>query len=88
VSVPRTSAEQAQAGYEIGRELAALEPGDILTFAERRDGRVTHVGLYVGDGKFIHSASSGVQLSTLSDQDATGLWWHARWVGARRVMER
>jgi cell wall-associated NlpC family hydrolase len=49
---------------------------------------VTHVGLYVGNGRFIHSASRGVQLSLLSPDDPYGKWWYTRWVGARRVLER
>jgi cell wall-associated NlpC family hydrolase len=47
---------------------------------------VTHVGLYVGDGRFIHSVSKGVRLSLLSPDDPYGKWWYTRWVGARRVI--
>jgi len=85
ISVPRTSGEQARAGEKVDRELDALEPGDILTFSTR-GGPVTHVGLYVGEGRFIHSASRGVQLSLLSPDDPYGRWWHKRWVGARRIV--
>jgi cell wall-associated NlpC family hydrolase len=87
VSVPRTSLEQAQVGREMGRDLSTLLPGDILTFASQPGASVAHVGLYVGNGRFIHSASGGVQISVLSDQDPVGKWWWARWIGARRVME-
>jgi cell wall-associated NlpC family hydrolase len=48
---------------------------------------VSHVGLYIGDGRFIHSASRGVQISVLSDDDPYGRWWFKRWVGARRIIE-
>jgi cell wall-associated NlpC family hydrolase len=65
--------------------LAALAPGDLLTFSNR-GGPVTHVGLYVGEGRFIHSASHGVQVSTLSGDDPYGRWWYVRWVGARRLV--
>lgn len=85
ITVPRTSSEQAQAGENVDRTLDALEPGDILTFSNSR-GPVTHVGLYVGDGRFIHSASRGVQLSRLSPDDPYGKWWYHRWVGARRIV--
>jgi cell wall-associated NlpC family hydrolase len=85
VILPRTSAEQARAGEQIARRLPDLRPGDILTFSNA-GGRVTHVGLYVGDGHFIHSATRGVQLSLLSPDDPYGKWWWARWVGARRVV--
>ncbi len=85
IALPRTSGEQATRGREVGRELASLQPGDLLTFSSSGQG-VTHVGLYVGDGRFIHSASSGVQTSRLSATDPYGKWWFKRWVGARRIV--
>jgi probable lipoprotein NlpC len=84
IALPRTSAEQARAGVQVDRRLDALRPGDILTFSNS-GGPVTHVGLYVGDGRFVHSATGGVQLSRLGPDDPYGKWWWARWVGARRV---
>ncbi len=86
VMLPRTSRDQARAGNEIERAIAALEPGDILTFGADPGGRVSHVGMYVGEGKFIHSSSTGVKLSRLDHSDPEGRWWLPRWVGARRVM--
>lgn len=86
ITLPRRSVDQAKQGNLIDRRLDALRPGDILTFSNR-GGVVTHVGLYLGRGKFIHSASRGVQESTLSDADPYGRWWYQRWVGARRVVE-
>lgn len=85
ITLPRTSKEQAEAGDKVDRDLDALRPGDILTFSTS-GGPVTHVGLYVGRGRFIHSASRGVQLSRLSPDDPYGSWWHKRWVGARRIV--
>jgi cell wall-associated NlpC family hydrolase len=86
ISIPRRSTDQAGAGSEVGRDLASLRPGDILTFAAEPGGAVSHVGLYVGEGRFIHSARGGVQISILGPEDAIGKWWWARWVGARRVV--
>jgi len=86
VALPRTSRDQARAGNEVERALAALAPGDILTFSGDPGGRVSHVGMYVGEGKFIHSSSTGVKLSRLDAADPEGRWWLPRWVGARRVM--
>jgi cell wall-associated NlpC family hydrolase len=86
-TIPRRSVEQAAAGREVGRQLESLLPGDILTFAAEPGGSVTHVGLYVGNGRFIHSASKGVQISVLRGDDAGIRWWIERWVGARRVVE-
>lgn len=86
VTLPRTSADQARQGMGIERDLAALAPGDILTFSSSAGGtQVSHVGLYIGGGEFIHSATNGVQKSRLSATDPYGKWWWARWVGARRV---
>ena len=86
IVLPRTSRDQARAGNEVERALAALAPGDILTFGAEPGGRVSHVGMYVGEGKFIHSSSTGVKLSRLEAGDPEGRWWLPRWVGARRVM--
>ena len=71
---------------KIGKKLDDLRPGDILSFSTR-GGPVTHVGLYVGGGQFIHSASRGVQLSRLSADDPYGRWWYKRRVGVRRILE-
>jgi len=86
IQLPRTSAAQATEGRPVDRALAELAPGDLLTFSSSGHG-VTHVGLYVGGGRFIHSASTGVQTSTLSADDPYGKWWYKRWVGVRRIVE-
>ncbi|MGH7517260.1 MAG: C40 family peptidase [Gemmatimonadales bacterium] len=85
IKLPRVSREQAREGEAVKRDLEALQPGDILTFSQSR-GRVSHVGLYLGDGQFVHSASRGVQVSVLSENDPYGKWWWKRWVGARRIV--
>ncbi len=87
VTLPRRGEDQARMGTEVPRVMAALRPGDILTFGSGEGKPVTHVGLYLGEGRFIHSGSSGVQISALSEADPTGAWWRARWVGARRILE-
>ena len=86
IALPRRSVDQAESGQPVERVVDALRPGDILTFSTR-EGPVTHVGLYVGGGQFIHSASNGVQQSRLSPEDPYGRWWWERWVGVRRVLE-
>jgi cell wall-associated NlpC family hydrolase len=86
IVLPRQSVDQAKTGSEVGRNLSELMPGDILTFADNPGGAVSHVGLYLGDGRFIHSARNGVQISLLSADDAVGKWWFARWAGARRIL--
>ena len=86
IALPRTSREQARHGRAISRKAGSLREGDVLTFSNS-GGPVTHVGLYIGDGRFIHSASRGVQVSVLSAQDPYGRWWYNRWVGVRRILE-
>ena len=85
IKLPRRSVDQAREGRKIERKVKKLAPADILTFSNH-GGAVTHVGLYVGGGRFIHSASRGVQVSTLSAEDPYGRWWYKRWVGVRRVV--
>ena len=86
ITLPRRSVEQAREGREVATRLERLQPGDLLAFSNR-GGPVTHIGLYVGDGRFIHSATRGVQVSTLSADDPYGRWWFKRWVGVRRIVE-
>ena len=90
ISLPRVSTAQALAGREVEKSLEALARGDILTFASQPGGsKVSHVGLYLGEGRFIHSSSSkGVMESALSGTDPNGQWWFVRWVGARRVIDQ
>jgi hypothetical protein len=84
--LPRVSRDQARAGVYVEPRIEALRPGDILGF--RVDGTgVSHVGMYVGDGQFIHTATSGVRLAALSAADPDSRWWRDRWVAARRVIQ-
>lgn len=87
LAVPRRSADQAKFGQQIPADLAMLAPGDILVFAARPGGTVEHVGLYLGDSRFIHSATGGTRISRLAPDDATGRWWFDRWLEARRILE-
>lgn len=86
VSLPRRSRDQAVMGEPVPRAPAALVPGDILAFSAQPGGAVTHVGLYVGDGLFLHSATDGVKLSALRADDPDGGYWLPRWVGVRRIL--
>jgi cell wall-associated NlpC family hydrolase len=86
ITLPRRSVDQAKQGREVPKRLDQLRPGDLLTFSNRR-GPVTHVGLYLGDKRFVHSATRGVQVSVLSGADPYGRWWFDRWVGVRRIVD-
>lgn len=65
VRVPRTSLEQLRAAAPI--RLSDAQPGDLLFF--RYDGRVSHVGIYLGDLRFVHAPSNGKQVEVASLQD-------------------
>ncbi len=86
IILPRVSRDQARMGRPVEQRIEALQPGDILGFSVERAG-VTHVGLYVGEGRFIHSASSGVKISSLSATDPDSQWWRRHWVLARRILQ-
>jgi cell wall-associated NlpC family hydrolase len=86
IQLPRRSTDQAREGRKVDKKPEHLKPADLLTFSNR-GGAVTHVGLYIGEGRFIHSATRGVQVSTLSPADPYGRWWYKRWVGVRRIIQ-
>ena len=86
IVLARRSVDQAREGRKVDRKLDRLRPADLLTFTNR-GGPVTHVGLYIGGGRFIHSATRGVQISILSAEDPYGRWWYKRWVGVRRIVQ-
>ena len=79
VRLPRTSADQLRTGAAVTPDPALLRPGDILGFSGDRFGDADHVGLFIGADQFIHSASSGVRISTLRNP-----YWRERLVAVRR----
>lgn len=78
--LPRRSDEQAAATQVIDR--SELKPGDLVFFNTMRRA-FSHVGIYVGDGKFIHSPRAGAQVRV---EDMRMAYWNARFNGARRVL--
>jgi len=82
VSLPRTVRDQFAQGRKI--KDAALQPGDLVFF--RTEGsRVSHVGLWTGDGDFIHAPNTRSQVRR--DRLAEGSYWGERYAGARRVID-
>jgi len=77
--LPRRAEEQAAATQEIDR--SELKPGDLVFFNTMRRA-FSHVGIYVGDGKFIHSPRTGAHVRV---EDMRQAYWQTRFNGARRV---
>jgi len=79
VALPRISRSQAS----IGREVKSREarPGDLLFFTLKGSG-IDHVGIYTGNGKFVHAPRAGRPVSTDSLNNS---WWRRRLRSVRRV---
>jgi len=77
--LPRRAVDQARATEVIQRE--ELKPGDLVFFNTMRRA-FSHVGIYVGDGKFIHAPRSG---KAVNIDDMRSAYWQKRFNGARRV---
>jgi cell wall-associated NlpC family hydrolase len=78
--LPRVAAQQAAATQEIDR--TELQPGDLVFFNTMRRA-FSHVGIYVGDHKFIHSPKPGAEVRI---EDLRVNYWNRRFDGARRVL--
>lgn len=78
--LPRTSKEQFKMGHKITR--GHLRYGD-LVFYKTNGKSISHVGIYIGYGEFVHaSSSSGVIISRIDEE-----YWRKRYVGARRIID-
>jgi cell wall-associated NlpC family hydrolase len=78
--LPRRAEQQAAATESIARD--ELQPGDLVFFNTLRR-EFSHVGIYVGDGKFIHSPKPGAEVRV----ESMGIsYWSRRFDGARRVL--
>lgn len=79
LDLPRTAREMAQIGTRI--PLDDLKPGDLVFFNTMRHA-FSHVGIYLGENRFIHAPSSGGQVRI---DDIKSRYWVARFEGARRL---
>jgi cell wall-associated NlpC family hydrolase len=78
LSIPRTADAQYYAGNRIR---GTMKPGDLVFFQTYEPGP-SHVGIYLGNGQFVHASSShGVMVSHLSDS-----YWSERYIGAKRFI--
>jgi cell wall-associated NlpC family hydrolase len=88
-ALPRDASQQAEVGRDAGRELARLEPADLLFFSERADRQTTHVGIALGGARMVHLAlgRGGYSVEQLDDRgDAYVAALMQRFVVARRVV--
>jgi len=81
LDLPRTSKEQFQSGKAIPKQ--ELKKGDLVFFATRGGKRITHVGIYTGDGTFIHSPRKGKKIETSSLSRG---YFASRFIGARTYL--
>jgi len=77
--LPRKSTQMSRVGKPVNRD--ELQPGDLVFFNTMRL-TFSHVGIYVGDNKFIHSPSKGTAVRV---DDLSSLYWDKRFDGARRL---
>lgn len=74
IELPRSTHFQSQKGKDVARN--QLETGDLVFF---RTGRYNHVGIYLEDGKFMHSSTkTGVRISSLSNSYWQRTYWKAK----------
>jgi hypothetical protein len=80
ITLPRTAAEMARVGKRV--ELNDLEPGDLIFFNTRR-GSNTHIGMYIGNNKFIQSPRTGetIQVTELTS------FWRSKINGVKRIVQ-
>ena len=79
LQLPNNSASQFLAGLKVSR--ADMQPGDLVFFRTHGKRSISHVGIYISNGRFIHSPSSGksVEISRLDEG-----YWAKRFAGAKR----
>lgn len=81
ISLPRSASEMSKQGEAVAME--ALEPGDLVFFNTRKRPN-SHVGIYAGNGEFVHASSSHTKQVTVSSMSQK--YWATRFNGARRVL--
>jgi len=80
--LPRTAREQSQVGERV--DVKDLQPGDLVFFNTMRRA-FSHVGIYLGDSRFLHAPRKGAEVRI---EDMRQSYWVKRYNGARRVVEK
>ena len=83
IDLPHRAAELAKLGGSVGKDTSEMQPGDLLVFG--KGSRISHVGIYIGNGNMIHASSSNhrvVEASVMKYRAPGGL----QWKGVRRVI--
>ena len=81
IELPRVSKDMASSGQLI-TDRANLSPGDLVFFGTHHGKRVDHVGIYVGDGRFLHAPRTGRDVTVSSLESG---YWSDKYMEARRV---
>ena len=81
MALPRSSYEMSRIGIEVAQR--ELHPGDLVFFNTLKR-RFSHVGIYIGDGRFVHAPSRGKLVEIVALSDA---YWTRRYDGARRIAD-
>ena len=81
IELPRVSKDMASSGQLI-TDRATLSPGDLVFFGTLHGKRVDHVGIYVGDGRFLHAPRTGRDVTVSSLESG---YWSDKYMEARRV---
>lgn len=83
-TLPRNASQQARLGKPV--DLTELEAGDLLFFGNHETGRVSHVGIYIGDGHMVH-ASQIVRVNSIHEGDPDYYENFDRFLFARRIFD-
>ncbi|MBI5721560.1 MAG: C40 family peptidase [Burkholderiales bacterium] len=85
LALPRAAWDQARAPAFVEVGAADLQPGDLIFFNTLQKA-YSHVGIYVGQGRFIHAPRQGTSVRIEEMQGAAGRYWTQRFDGARRAI--
>jgi len=82
LSLPRTSADQYDSGTPVDKE--ELQKGDLVFFSNSWFGGISHVGIYIGDGRFIHAPGKG---KVIRSESLASAYYQDHYRGARTYLQ-